>query len=404
MRILFVAPRLPHRRVMSGHQIVYQRMRRLMARGHKIGLACFSRPGEESLAAEWAGELLSLETVPEPDVKGFQGFPGARTARLKPHSAELLRRVGDMVERDRYHIAIAEFTEMGPYLCRNPFLPAVRRVISVHQCFTVAAQKQVELKGWTFAGLRARIQRDRLRQSEFALYREADRILALTPQEQFAMQQQAPDLRTALSPAGVDTRFFGPSPGLPMPGGLIFTGYFNHEPNRDAVRWFVSRVWPAVRARYPELFFYVVGPNPPPDILNLSWKDPTIVVTGEVEDVRPYLHQASVFICPIRMGSGMRIKILEAMASELPVVSTSLGAEGLPLQQGVNGFVADHPRIMAEQIQQLLSDAPLRKSMGNRARTTVRAHYSWDQSVRGLERLFQELTERPARPPAESAK
>ena len=403
MRILFVAPRLPHRRVMSGHQLVYQRMRRLMARGHEIGRACFSRPGEESLAAEWAGDVRALETVRTAGSKKSRGFLGPRAADLKPHSAEMLRRVGDMVERDRYHIAIAEFTEMSPYICRNPFMPAVRRVISVHQCLTVAAQKRVELMGYTPAGLRARILRDRLRHVEFALYHEADRILALTPQERFALQEQAPDLRTALSPAGVDTRYFGPCPGAAVPGGLIFTGYFNHEPNRDAVRWFASRVWPTVRDRHPELFFYVVGPNPPPDILNLAWKDPSIVVTGEVEDVRPYLHRATVFVCPVRMGSGMRIKILEAMASELPVVSTSLGAEGLPLQQGVNGFVADHPRIMAEQIQQLLSDAPLRRAMGRRARETVSVRYSWDQSVTELERLFQELTETPARP-VESAR
>ncbi len=400
MRILFIAPRLPHRRVMSGHQIVYQRIRRLMARGHEIGLACFSHPGEESQSAEWAGDLLSFETVYGAGGDEPMHAQELRARDLRPQSRELVRRVGDMVERDRYHVAIAEFSVMGAYLCRNPFMPAVRRVISVHQCLTTAAQKRVDVLGYGPAGILGRVSRDRLRSAEFALYREADRILALTPQERFALQQQAPDLRTHLSPAGVDTHFFAPAPEAAGAGGLVFTGFFAHEPNRDAVRWFASQVWPALRARHPDLIFYVVGPDPPPDILNLGWKDPSIVVTGEVADVRPYLQRASAFVCPVRMGAGMRMKILEAMACELPVVTTGLGAEGVPLQQGVNGFVADHPHIMIEQLRLLLSDAPLRRAMGRRAREMVAARYSWEHSVIALENLLRELTELPARPAA----
>jgi polysaccharide biosynthesis protein PslH len=397
MRILFIAPRLPHRGVLSGHQIVYQRMRRLRARGHELGLACYSRPGEETAAEEWSGGLLDLEQVPDPALSlRRRGAPD----RMPSMPSEFLRRVGDMVERSRYHAAIAEFTEMGRALHHNPFLPAVRRVISVHQGLTAAAEKRAELLGYTPAGIRARLVRDRRRRMETALYRGADRVLVLTPQDRYALQQLDPGLHMALAPAGVDTEYFHP-PEIPVaPKGILFTGYYSHEPNCDAVRWFASQVWPQVRALHPELLFYVVGAHPPPDILNLGWKDASIVVTGQVEDVRPYLAQSAIFVCPVRMGSGMRMKILEAMACAVPVVTTSLGAEGLPLVPGRNGFVADQADIMARQIHLLLSDLPLRAAFGRHGRATVVERHSWDRGVRRLERLLEELIERPKTPAA----
>jgi glycosyltransferase involved in cell wall biosynthesis len=126
----------------------------------------------------------------------------------------------------------------------------------------------------------------------------------------------------------------------------------------------------------------------------LARSDPRLIVTGEVPDVRTYLNRAAVFVCPVRMGSGMRGKILEAMASGTAVVTTSLGAEGIPAVLGENCLLADDPEMMANQIEWLLSDEPLRRRLAENARRMVVERLSWERTVQRLEETLAELVER----------
>ncbi|MCX7820035.1 MAG: glycosyltransferase [Kiritimatiellae bacterium] len=403
MRLLVLCPELPHARVISGHRIVYERLQRLLARGHEVGVACFADQADQPRAAEWTGRLLELEILPPPPLTRRWAPLPAWMRRAPPPFSEwfspaMCRLVGDMVERSRYEVVIAEFSVMAQVFLRNPYLPAVRRVVSVHECETVAARRRAELLNYSTAGLLERWRRDRLAVYEFEVYRAADVITVLTPQERYHVLEYAPDLRTVVIPSGVDTRVFRPAERPTPIDGIIFTGHFGHEQNRDAVRWFLDRVWPGIRDQHPELFFYVVGPNPPPDIRDSPWRDPRIVVTGEVADVRPYLHRSAVYVCPIRMGSGLRGKVLEAMAAGVPVVATSAAVEGIPVQPGGTCLIADDADVMREQILWLLDDEPLRRRLAQRALELVRERLSWDRSVDRLEALLHELTGR-ALPP-----
>lgn len=399
MRILVLTPRLPHSRVMSGDRLAYERIRRFVLRGHEVGLACFLRPGEEALAEAWRGHLFEMSTLPAPSLGRRPATDWARAPFRRPapfgdwQAPAMFRLVGDMVERGRYQAVIAEFSEMGQYLHENPYLPAVRRVISVHQCAYVACQKRCELFGYGWRGAVERWRRLRLRRYEFNLYRAMDRVLVLTPQERYQIMRFAPDLRVSVVPNGVDTALFRPPERPPSPEGIIFTGFYSHEPNRDAVRWFCAQVWPKVREKHPSLVFFVVGPDPSPEIQHLAFKDPRIVVTGPVEDVRPFLARSAVFVNPVRMGSGMRGKILEAMAAGVPVVSTSLGAEGIPVQPGGNCVLADQADLMAAQINLLLEDPALRRSIAARARETVE-RFSWDRNEQRLEEVMADIVNR----------
>lgn len=402
MRILVLCPELPHARVISGHRIVYERLRRLTDRGHEVGVACFASEADRPRAAEWAGRLLELELLPPPRAahhgRAFAPWIAAAPPPFSEWACPAMHRLaGEMVERSRYDVAIAEFSVMAQFLHGNPYLPAVRRVVSVHECETVAARRRAELLNYSPAGLLERWRRDRLAVHEFRIYRSADVVTVLTPQERYHVLEYAPDLRTVVIPSGVDTRVFRPAEHPIPPDGIIFTGHFSHEQNRDAVRWFLARVWPAIRDRHPEIFFYVVGPNPPPDIRDSPWRDPQIVVTGEVTDVRPYLHRSAVYVCPIRMGSGMRGKVLEAMAAGVPVVATSAAVEGIPIQPGGTCMIADDPDVMRDQILWLLDDEPLRRRLAQRALEVVRERLSWERSVDRLEDLLLEITGRAPR-------
>ncbi len=396
MRILFLSPQLPHRRVRSGPAIVYQRIRRLTERGHEVGLACFVSEAEREFEAEVRGEVFRLLTRPRPVMRNpaqwlWRSLFGPPRPFGQWRDVEMMRAVGDLVEEDRYAVAIAEFSVMGAYLVRNPWLPAVRTVISCHGCATVASQQRCDYLGYSPAGLFERVRRDRLRRYEFGLYRAVDRVLTLTPEERYQLLSFAPDLRTAVIPYGVDADYYRPPPDDAPRAGLVFTGYYADEQNRDAVYWFIESVWPRLRERHTGLTLTLVGPNPTPAMMSYAAKDPLIRVTGQVDDVREYLNRAAIFICPVRRGAGMRGKILEAMASGTPVVTTSLGAAGIPAQPGENCLLADDAEVMARQIELLLADPLLGRHLAANARRMVCERLSWDLTVRRLEETLHEL-------------
>jgi glycosyltransferase involved in cell wall biosynthesis len=150
-------------------------------------------------------------------------------------------------------------------------------------------------------------------------------------------------------------------------------------PNEDAILWFAAEVLPRVRAAVPEAVLTVVGRNPTPRVQELGRRDPAVRVTGGVPDVRPYLARGAAFVVPIRIGGGTRLKIYEAMAMELPVVSTTIGAEGLPVAPDREYLQADDPEAFAAATVRLLRDPESARALGRRAADTVRASFSWER-------------------------
>lgn len=397
MRILFLSATLPHARVFSGSIIIHHRIRLLAERGHQVGLACFLRPEDAAHVDDMRPMLLELETLPRPQPRGMlrrttdyllRGLPGPFS---ELRSDAMRRLVGAMVERSHYDMIIAEFSVMGQFLSANPYLPATRRVISCHGCMTGACDSATDMLGYSPQGLCNRVRARDLQRCEFGLYRSADLVLALTPQDRQDLLRYEPSLRTAVVPYGVDTQHFRPHRDVAREERIVFTGYYSDQPNRDAVLWFAHSVWPMLRDRHPGLTFYVVGAGPTAEMRELSRRDPRIVVTGEVDDVAPFLAQAQVYVCPMRMGTGFRGKILQAMAAGLPVVATTMAAEGVPAHTGDNIILADTPHVMAEGIELLLGDAELRRAVAGRARDMVVKRFSWSHCVDVLENVLQEL-------------
>jgi glycosyltransferase involved in cell wall biosynthesis len=400
MKILFLSPRLPHAAVTGGHVIVRERIRRLAARGHQIGLACFTEGDDLQHASDLKSLLVELETRPLPKPINL----ASRAVRLycsptPPYFAdfadpELKRRVGEMVENGHYDVAVAEFSAMGQYLFRNPHLPAVRRVLSCHYSVAMSFRKVADVLRFRPRGLRSWLNIKSLQHYEIEMFRHMDRVLTLTAQERFEILHHEPALRLTAIPAGVDTAHFAPVEEARREDAILFTGHYANLANLDAVMWFVHEVWPAVKRRHANLKFYVVGPGAERTLRDLSRRDPNIVVTGEVADIRDYLRRARVFVCPVRLGSGLRVKILEAMAMGLPIVTTALGGEGMPLHTGDNCFIADQPQLMSDYIDILLTDDELRGSISRQARALAVDRFAWEHSIDMLEDVLEEL---PAR-------
>jgi glycosyltransferase involved in cell wall biosynthesis len=195
-------------------------------------------------------------------------------------------------------------------------------------------------------------------------------------------------------PTGVDLEYFRPEPGNEQPYTLVFTGAMDWLANQDAICYFVDEILPLVREQVPETDLWVVGRNPSERVRSLAEKKNGITVTGEVEDVRPYVRDAAVYIVPLRVGGGTRLKIFEAMAMGKAVVSTSIGAEGLPVRDGENILLADERQDFAQKIVNLLRDPATRNRLGQAGRRLVESEYSWRAVAGRFDSMLQRVVTR----------
>lgn len=400
MKILFLTIKLPHAEVVGGNRIVHQRIRYLSEEGHEVGLISFIKNETPEQIESLRPLLTELHTLPLPKrnifVRAFHDYLATSRPALiwKLYSADMMKAVGEVVEKGRYDAVIAEFSEMGQYLYKNPYLSAVHKIISCHRCVTASYEKYKDL-GEVFwrLHLKSLPQLLGLQKYEFNMYRSADRTLVLTPQDRFTMQYYAQDLAVSVVPSGVDINYLQSSQPLPKEPIVLMTGFMSDPANEDSAEWFYHHVWPRLSARYPELKFYIVGASPSRRVRHLANKDNRIVVTGAVDDLRPYRSRASVFVSPVRLGSGMRTKVLEAMAGGLPVVSTSLGMAGIEAQSGVNCLVADTPELFTQSVEWLLTDPSLRDRITAAAKELVEQNHSLLSGLQIFEKTLHSIIE-----------
>jgi glycosyltransferase involved in cell wall biosynthesis len=230
-----------------------------------------------------------------------------------------------------------------------------------------------------------------LARAEAKYVRLASRVLTVSEQDRAFFSRYTDPSRITAIPTGVDTEYFKPRPEAETPGAIVFTGSMDWMPNEDGVLWFAAEVMPLIRREAPEAEFRVVGRNPSAAVRSLERSDSGIHVTGRVEDIRPYLERAAVYAVPIRSGSGTRLKIFEAMAAGKAIVSTQIGAEGLPVRHGVDILLADSPNEFAARVVALLKDRSERGRMGEAARALVEQNYGWGRVAAEFEAVLASL-------------
>jgi len=223
-----------------------------------------------------------------------------------------------------------------------------------------------------------------------------DRVLAVSDVDRDTLQRLYGDRLTApvsVIPTGVDTSYFTPAPiDSAASKRLVFTGSMDWLPNVDGVQFFCREVLPIVRAAEPDVTLTIVGRSPTPAVRRLG-DDRAVEVTGRVEDVRPYFARSAVYIVPLRIGGGTRLKIFEAMSAGRAVVSTRIGAEGLPVEHGKHLLLADSPQEFAAAVLTLLRDPARRDSIAHDARALVTERFDWGAAALHLEASIAE-TER----------
>jgi glycosyltransferase involved in cell wall biosynthesis len=200
-------------------------------------------------------------------------------------------------------------------------------------------------------------------------------------------------LETRVVPNGVDTRFFRPR--LPLghgDGGLLLVGGMDWYPNRDAASFFLHEIWPALLRERPQRRAALVGAHPPRELTD-AHTDRRLSVPGFVRDVRPYLDEASIFLCPMRDGGGTRLKVIDALAMAKPVVATALAVEGLDLEEGRHFLRAESVADFVRQVRRLEDDPPLRGRLAREGRALVERRFDWEVVGRALEDAYLEAVE-----------
>jgi glycosyltransferase involved in cell wall biosynthesis len=231
----------------------------------------------------------------------------------------------------------------------------------------------------------------KLRSFERRVCRQADRVVCVSEADAIALRQIDPAMTTHVIPNGVDTDFYERDKVTPLdlpPHSLVFTGTMDFRPNVDAMLWFAEEVLPVIKAQMPDVQVYIVGQRPHAR-LDVLRADPAITITGAVDDTRPYISAAGVYIVPLRMGGGTRLKLLEALSLQAPIVSTTLGAEGFEVTNGEQLLLADDPAAFARSIGELLADRTQARALGAAGRSFAAQRYDWRSIVPKFEEVYR---------------
>ena len=270
---------------------------------------------------------------------------------------------------------------VADFLCAIPNVPMRGPVPVVHFSHNVEhmiwkRMADVEPRRWRRALLASEARKLQLYEADACI--RAGMTIAVSENDRDLLERNAPGSLVCSVPTGVDVDYFEPAGAPELPDHIVFTGSMDWHPNEDAMLWFMSMVLPRIRKVLPAVSLTIVGRNPSNRLIAAA-RAADVGVTGTVDDVRPYIAKAPVYVVPLRIGGGTRLKIFEALAMGKALVSTRVGAEGLPLESGKHFIEADEPQAFADAVVGLLRDPARREALGTAGRKLMVERYAWQQ-------------------------
>jgi glycosyltransferase involved in cell wall biosynthesis len=389
MRLLWVVPDLPIRGVAAARERFWNLLARLAPR-HEVTLLALVDPDDAGREPELPRDLAAVHLVQKMPFRPTDPLALLpRTVAGGYTNPAIRAAIGDRLARERFDVVQYEFSEMAHCI------PAVapRSILTVHQISFAQ-----EADAWRAAGRGVRrgavFLHRYLRELDFELraVHRVDHVVAMSAEDAARLRRFVPDLPVSVSPCGVDCDAFRPRDVRPDVD-VVFVGHFGHPPNVDAavflVREVVPRIGRPVRIR-------IVGRAPTPDVARLA-STAGVELAAAVEDVRPHLAAARVAVAPVRFGTGMRGKVLEALAMGRPVVTTRLGAEGLGATPGRELLVAEGADEIAAAVRRVLDDTSLATALGAAGRALAVARFDWDAIAAAHEAIYEQVVRGPAR-------
>lgn len=395
LRILFIARCPPYPLHLGDRLILFHLARELAARGHHLDLLAFAdRP--EDAGTDWSATPARpffghFETIPAPrrgplSLLRRALLPGARwpSAAAAAWSPAMWRAIAAQVSGRPYDaIHLFGGVQVYEYWRALGGRPALITPYESYSLYLRRALAAARGPAWASIRLRAAL----ARRYESWMFNPYKRVAVVSERDRDELRALNPALPLAVIPNGVDLAAFS-APAAEREPALLFVGNYEYPPNVDAARTLATAILPAVQSRVPAARLWLVGHAPPPALQALAGD--AVQVTGRVPDVRPYLARAGVFVSPLRLGAGIKNKVLEALAMGCPVVATPISADGIALTHEHDALIADGPAL-AEAAARVLADPALAQRLAANGRALVERRYTWTHVADQYEELYAQL-------------
>ena len=385
----------------TGGKIRSYNILRQLAKHHAVTFFSFYAAHENDIHAELSQVFQRVIKIPLdlPAAKSaeellnyaahlFSGEPYNLTKYCRPVVRKKLRA---LLQEETYDVILCDFLVTAGAI---PWDWPCPKVLFSHNVEAVIWQRHYEVARNRLWKALSWLEWKRMEAAERRYLQKADHVVAVSENDREAFARFLDPQKLTVTQTGADTEFFQPSGEKEMPNSLVFTGSMDWLPNEDAILYFADKILPLIRRQVPDVTLCVVGRKPSRRLQDLASRVPNIQLTGWVEDVRPYVAQRAVCIVPLRIGGGTRLKIFEAMSMAKAVVSTSIGAEGLPVNNGEHILLADDPASFAESTVRLLANASRRTQIGQAARHLVQENYSWATVSKGFAQVLESVVKR----------
>ncbi len=393
LKILFVTTKTPLP-MNDGHTLRSGNLVSEAARGNEVHLLSFIKNEEEVGQVEKLRRFCaSVRLVEVAENRSRVALvitllrslvSGRSFLECKYNKKEMRRAICEVLAREKIDLVHLDMLPLGVYL---PEVAGYPLVLDEHNVECARVRRQAEAQRGVISRLFYRLQARWLELFERRLAARVSHIIACSDVDAATLRGFAPEVPVTTIPNGVDCDFFTPADGEGEEENLVFVGGLDWYPNLDGLQWFDEEVIPLLLAAHPTLTLHVVGNGTPP-----GWRHPErIICYGRVDDVRPFMARGRAFIAPLRIGGGTRLKILNAMAARKPVISTTIGAEGLAVTPGTDIFIGDSPEAFAEAVAQCLQSGG-GKQIADGGLALVRRRYQWSSIGCDLRRVYAQCT------------
>lgn len=403
LRILYLGlvPPVP---TTNGHRVRFRSLLSALSKeGHEVALVCFANPDELASPAPELNELCThVHLLPAPPKQTTVAeYWGRLSSLLSPASygaqrfcsKQMSEAIQSSLKGERFDAVICDDVYMLSNLPPNPQIPVL---LDKHDITYEVMERFLKYEKNPCKRIYGRLEQQKVRRLEVDSYANSTVVLACSERDAELIRSDCSKARMQVVPNVIDVESYRPS-WEDDGRTLLFVGAMDYFPNRDAVDYFIAEIFPALRPLVPGGFrFVVAGRNPSSEMLRRYRKLPDVEFTGSVADMQPIIAQSAVCVVPLRIGSGTRLKILEAAAMGKTIVSTRLGAEGLDFLPGKEIVLADDPKEFAKAIAHLLADPPYRRTLGRAARRRVEGHYDLSSLQVALRSALAEFTPKVA--------
>ena len=394
MKILFLSPTVPFPLTDGGRIRVFNLLKQIAAKSDVTLLVLETQPTDADGVAELQQFGIQVHLIPNAPTLPRVSFGTLANAFLKQQPITVARyalpayrqKFKELVATEDFDLVHYEMFHTAQFRTETD-LPSVLSQQNVDSAIWRRLCGETTHPFYKFAYWTQQLAFQRY---ERVLSPKFDAVTCTSDIDAAVFQRHCKEGAIEVIPNGVDVTHYQPDFTSEAPAHLIYIGSMDWYPNEDAVAFFADEVLPGIQDKVPDVQFSIVGGNPSARVQKLAERE-GVVVTGRVPEIKPYFAEATVFVVPLRIGSGTRLKILEALAMGKAIVSTTVGAEGLNLKDGEEIFIADEPAIFADAVTRLLTDASLRRSVGKSGRARVEQDYDWRSIGEKLHNLYESL-------------